>query len=121
MLLANDMALLTFLPLGFYVLSSTDHKEHMAFTFIMQNIAANLGGMVTPFGNPQNLFLYSHYQIGIVEFIEIMLPSFLMATVLIIICCLFVKPTPLTLKNEENLDSDKKETIIIGILFIPVI
>ncbi|MDO5293476.1 MAG: SLC13 family permease [bacterium] len=48
MLLANDMALLTFLPLGYYVLSSTDNKEHMGFTFIMQNIAANLGGMVTP-------------------------------------------------------------------------
>ena len=47
MLLANDMALLTFLPLGFYVLNSTDNKQHMAFTFIMQNIAANLGGTVS--------------------------------------------------------------------------
>lgn len=49
MLLANDMALLTFLPLGYFVLNSTDNKDAMAFTFIMQNIAANLGGMVTPF------------------------------------------------------------------------
>lgn len=58
MLLANDMALLTFLPLGYYVLNSTDNKQHMAFTFIMQNIAANLGGMVTPvvMDKTQNLF-----------------------------------------------------------------
>ena len=60
MLIANDMALLTFLPLGYYVLSSTDKGNYMCFTFIMQNIAANLGGMLTPFGNPQNLYLYTN-------------------------------------------------------------
>ena len=61
MLIANDMALLTFLPLGYFVLSSTGKQKYMAVTFIMQNIAANLGGMLTPFGNPQNLYLYSLY------------------------------------------------------------
>ncbi|MBO4528940.1 MAG: hypothetical protein J5743_14995, partial [Victivallales bacterium] len=59
MFIANDMALLTFLPLGYFVLSSTGNEKHLAFTFIMQNIAANLGGMLTPFGNPQNLYLYT--------------------------------------------------------------
>lgn len=118
MLLANDMALLTFLPLGFFVLNSTDNKQAMAFTFIMQNIAANLGGMVTPFGNPQNLYLYSYFQIETMEFIKIMLPSFLTATILIIICCLFVKPIPLTLKNDEEYVLDKKSTLIYSVLFI---
>lgn len=118
MLLANDMALLTFLPLGFFVLNSTDNKQAMAFTFIMQNIAANLGGMVTPFGNPQNLYLYSYFKIDTMEFVRIMLPSFLAATVLIIICCLFVKPTPLTLKNDETYVLDKKRTLIYSVLFI---
>ena len=47
-----------------------------------------------------------------------MLPTFLMATVLIIICCLFVKPTPLTLKNREDYEFDQKRTIIYSILFI---
>ena len=55
MLIANDMALLTFLPLGYFVLVSTNKQKYMAFTFIMQNIAANLGGMLTPLGNPQKL------------------------------------------------------------------
>ena len=55
MLIANDMSLLTFLPLGYFVLSTSKKEKYMCFTFIMQNIAANLGGMLTPFGNPQNL------------------------------------------------------------------
>ena len=67
MLIANDMALLTFLPLGYFVLSTTGKEKYMAFTFIMQNIAANLGGMLTPFGNPQNLYLYSSYSIPILN------------------------------------------------------
>ncbi|MBO4410873.1 MAG: citrate transporter, partial [Lachnospiraceae bacterium] len=57
MLIANDMALITFLPLGFMVLSVTRQEKYMARLFILQNIAANLGGMLTPFGNPQNLYL----------------------------------------------------------------
>lgn len=60
MLIANDMALLTFLPLGYLVLTNTQKEKYMIFTFVMQNIAANLGGMLTPFGNPQNLYLYSN-------------------------------------------------------------
>lgn len=118
MLLANDMALLTFLPLGYFVLSSTDNKGHMAFTFIMQNIAANLGGMVTAFGNPQNLYLYSYFNIGMMEFTKIMLPSFLTATVLIIVCCMFVKPIPLTLKNDKKYILNKKRTLIYSVLFV---
>lgn len=118
MILANDMALLTFLPLGYYVLNSTGNKQAMAFTFIMQNTAANLGGMVTPFGNPQNLYLYSYYHIGIAEFVKIMLPSFLISTLLIVIVCCFVKPIPLTLKKEESYTLDKQHTFIYSMLFI---
>lgn len=99
MVLANDMALITFLPLGYFVLKSTGNEEAMAFTFIMQNIAANLGGMITPFGNPQNLYLYAYYNIGTLEFVKIMAPTFFTATVLILGICLFVKPVKLTLKR----------------------
>ena len=79
MLIANDMALLTFLPLGYYVLTTTNKQKYMAFTFIMQNIAANLGGMLTPFGNPQNLYLYTKFNIGNIEFMHIMFPPFLLS------------------------------------------
>lgn len=101
MLIANDMALLTFLPLGFFVLNATGKRQYMAFTYIMQNIAANLGGMLTPFGNPQNLYLYSYFQIPTGEFMRIMAPPFVVAVLLITACCLlFVKPEPLAISNE---------------------
>lgn len=101
MLIANDMALLTFLPLGYFVLTTTEKTKYMAFTFIMQNIAANLGGMLTPFGNPQNLYLYSKYEIPNREFLAIMAPPFIVSVVLITLCCIaFVKPEPLSLPNE---------------------
>ena len=102
MLIANDMALLTFLPLGYFVLSTTKKERYMAFTYIMQNIAANLGGMLTPFGNPQNLYLYSKFQIPDLEFVSIMLPPFLFAVTLITVCCLvFVKADPLEISDKK--------------------
>ena len=102
MLIANDMALLTFLPLGTYVMTTTGKGKYMAFTFIMQNIAANLGGMLTPFGNPQNLYLYTKFQIPALEFMGIMVWPFLLAVALITLCCLiFVKPEPFALKSEK--------------------
>lgn len=102
MLIANDMALLTFLPLGYFVLNTTGKEKYMAFTFIMQNIAANLGGMLTPFGNPQNLYLYSKFNIPTLEFIQIMGPAFILSVVLITVCCfIFVKPEPLEIEDEK--------------------
>lgn len=101
MLIANDMALLTFLPLGYFVLHTTGKQKHMAFTFIMQNIAANLGGMLTPFGNPQNLYLYSKFNIPDLEFIKIMFLPFVISIVLITACCLiFVKSEPLIIEEK---------------------
>ena len=102
MLIANDMALLTFLPLGYFILHTTGKEKYLSFTFIMQNIAANLGGMLTPFGNPQNLYLYSKFNISNGEFISIMLLPFCVSVVLITICCLvFVKSEPLVIKEKS--------------------
>ena len=101
MLIANDMALLTFLPLGYFILHTTKKEKYLAFAFIMQNIAANLGGMLTPFGNPQNLYLYSKFNISDSEFVSIMFPPFIVAIVLITACCLiFVKSEPLEIEEK---------------------
>ena len=101
MLIANDMALLTFLPLGYFVLHGAGKDKYMAFTFIMQNIAANLGGMLTPFGNPQNLYLYTKFEIPDLEFISIMAPPFIVSVVLITVLCLvFVKAEPIEIKEK---------------------
>lgn len=117
MLIANDMALLTFLPLGYFILSTTKKEKYLAFTFIMQNIAANLGGMLTPFGNPQNLYLYSKFNIPDGEFVSIMLPPFLVAIALITLCCLiFVKNEKLEIE-EEPVNISMGRVVIYLILF----
>ncbi len=100
MLIANDMALLTFLPLGYFVLHTTGKEKYLAFVYIMQNIAANLGGMLTPFGNPQNLYLYSKFNIPDLEFMSIMFVPFIIAIFLITLCCIiFVKSEPLEIEE----------------------
>ena len=102
MLIANDMALLTFLPLGYFVLSTTGKQKYMAFTFIMQNIAANLGGMLTPFGNPQNLYLYTRFNIPTGEFMAIMALPFVISIALITLACIvFVKAEELEFEGES--------------------
>ena len=117
MLIANDMALLTFLPLGYFILHTTKKEKYLAFTFIMQNIAANLGGMLTPFGNPQNLYLYSKFNIPDGEFVSIMLPPFLVSILLITLCCLvFVKSEKLEIE-EEPLNIPMGRVVIYLILF----
>ncbi|MBQ4053428.1 MAG: citrate transporter, partial [Clostridia bacterium] len=117
MLIANDMALLTFLPLGYFVLSSTGKQKYMAFTFIMQNIAANLGGMLTPFGNPQNLYLYTKFAIPTGEFMAVMAPPFCISVALITVCCLFIKKEPLEIADEKN-TLPVGRTIVYSLLFL---
>ncbi len=117
MLIANDMALLTFLPLGYFVLSTTGKQKYMAFTFIMQNIAANLGGMLTPFGNPQNLYLYTKFEIPNLEFMWVMLLPFLLSIILITLCCvIFVKKEELEISASDK-KLPKRKTVIYLVLF----
>lgn len=116
MFIANDMALLTFLPLGYMILTTTGKEKYMALTFIMQNIAANLGGMLTPFGNPQNLFLYTKFNIPTGEFMTIMLPPFVVSIILITFCCFLIRPEPLEFSGEPY-QFDRKKTPFYLVLF----
>lgn len=117
MLISNDMALLTFLPLGYFVLRYTGMQKYMAFVFIMQNIAANLGGMLTPFGNPQNLYLYSYFNIPTGEFMGIMAIPFAAAIALITICCLCLPGTKLSMPREGQDKLPVGRTVIYLVLF----
>lgn len=118
MLIANDMALITFLPLGYFVLHTARKERYMAVTFILQNIAANLGGMLTPFGNPQNLYLYSHFSIPTGEFMAIMCPPFIVSILLITLCCLFIKPEPMSLPDSDaDTGFDPKRALVYLLLF----
>lgn len=87
MLITNDVALITFVPLTIIVMRRLTPKlrQHwMLKTIVMQTIAANLGSMLTPIGNPQNLYLYEKSEIGILEFVKLMLPYTVMALILLV-------------------------------------
>ena len=117
MLIANDMALITFLPLGYFALSVTKNEEKMAYIFILQNISANLGGMLTPFGNPQNLYLYSHFAIPTGEFMKIMFPPFLLAIAMLTGMCFLLPRTPLVIRDDSGQTLNKKRTALYLTLF----
>ena len=117
MIMANDMALVTFLPLGYYVLSSCKQERHTAFIFVMQNVAANLGGMLTPFGNPQNLYLYSYYSIGAGEFFAVMALPFAVAFLLIAGTCFFIKPDPVRLETPPAQPPALWRSVVYFVLF----
>ncbi len=119
MFIANDMALLTFLPLGYFVLEATNDRRDMAFTFIMQNIAANLGGMLTPFGNPQNLYIYTRFSVPTLEFMGIMLVPFAVSVTAITLCCFFIKNDNVTLDEDDSVRiKDKKKLGVYTALFM---
>ncbi len=118
MIIANDMALITFLPLGYFALSVTKQEKYMAYLFVLQNISANLGGMLTPFGNPQNLYLYSYFNIPTGEFCQIMLPAFLIAVSLLIVACIPVKAVKFTIDDSFSEKLHKKKTLLYIVLFV---
>lgn len=74
MLITNDVALITFVPFSLLVLEITGQTDKVIFVTVMQTVAANLGSMLTPVGNPQNLFLFSYYNIGVWDFFKITAP-----------------------------------------------
>ena len=74
MLLTNDVTLVTLVPFAIAVLKSFDDRKSLMFTLILMTVAANLGSMLTPIGNPQNLYLYTKYGMDLAGFIKLMLP-----------------------------------------------
>lgn len=118
MLIANDMALITFLPLAIIVLDAADLHRYTAFTFIIMTIAANLGGMLTPFGNPQNLYLYNYFNIPTGKFFATMAPPFAVSLALIFACCMFVKPVPLTVAEEQEDKLNIPRAIVYALFFV---
>ena len=117
MIIANDMALITFLPLGYFALSVSKQEKYIAYLFVLQNISANLGGMLTPFGNPQNLYLYSYFNIPTGEFMLIMLPLFLVAISLLVLACVPVKPIRFNIENRSADRLNVKKTALYCALF----
>lgn len=74
MFLTNDVSLVTLVPFAIMVLAPFGENRKLMFTLIIMTVAANLGSMLTPIGNPQNLYLYDNYKIALPEFLLLMIP-----------------------------------------------
>ena len=86
MFITNDVALITFVPFTFTVLNMVGEdakRKLMIPVVVMQTIAANLGSMLTPIGNPQNLYLHGTSGMGVGEFVLLMLPYAALSFVLL--------------------------------------
>ena len=91
MFITNDVALITFVPFSVFVLCECGRKELLIPVIVLQTLAANLGSMLTPVGNPQNLYLYGLSGMGFAEFIMLMLPYSALTFVMLAVSLLFIK------------------------------
>lgn len=87
MFITNDVALITFVPFTVVVLNMAGHTEKMIEIIVLETVAANLGSMLLPMGNPQNLYLYSLTDLSLGSFFLLMLPYGAISLVLILILC----------------------------------
>jgi Na+/H+ antiporter NhaD/arsenite permease-like protein len=74
MFVTNDVALIIFIPFTLMLLDQLGCSRCIIPVTVFQTIAANLGSMATPVGNPQNLYLYAFYNLSIGEFFSVTLP-----------------------------------------------
>lgn len=105
MLVTNDVALITFVPLTLMAYQKISDEKSLIFTVVLETAAANLGSMVTPFGNPQNLYIYDRYGLTLGDFFGTMtLPAVISLVMLILLC--FILP-----KNDCTAESSVADEI----------
>lgn len=119
MLITNDVALLTFVPLTLILCKKL--KKDPLIIIILQTIAANLGSSFTPLGNPQNLFLYNFYNYSLVDFLKVTFPILLASLVFLIILIMRLEKTTLNFESEKIEIKNSKQLLYFFILFILVI
>ena len=95
MLITNDVALLTFVPFALMLPGMTGRTNDLILIVALQTVAANLGSMLTPVGNPQNLYLYSNYGLSASDFFSITLPFWLLSLFLVLLLCFLLPRAPM--------------------------
>ena len=117
MLITNDVALLTFVPFAVVLLGMTGRRHDLILIVVLQTVAANLGSMLTPVGNPQNLYLYSYYDLGAAEFFRITAPIWVLSLVLTLLLCLALPRAALDVEMGEEPGMDRKKLWLYLALF----
>ena len=103
MFLTNDVSLVTLVPFAIMVLEPFGDNRKLMFTLIIMTVAANLGSMLTPIGNPQNLYLYEHYKISLGDFFLLMLPYSLFSLLLVVVMTFILVSGKEKLKDNDRL------------------
>lgn len=120
MAITNDVALITFVPFAVIALEKSKKQGLIIPVVVLQTIAANLGSMLTPIGNPQNLYLYNLSGVSIGEFVLIMLPYTAISLGLLLVCILFLKGKAEAVEIEDVTDVElrKKNILVYLALFV---
>lgn len=116
MLITNDVALITFVPFAVLVLELTGQTKHLAWVVTLQTIAANIGSMLTPVGNPQNLYLSSFYQLAAGDFFAVTIPIVLLSFVLLALCCIAGKNHTIEVQFQKREEIQSKRALLLFVL-----
>lgn len=108
MLITNDVALLTFVPFAVVLLGMTGRQADLIWIVALQTVAANLGSMLTPVGNPQNLYLYAYYGLSAADFFRVTAPIWALSLALTLLLCLLLPRTVLRAELGEKPDMDHR-------------
>ncbi|MCQ2417904.1 MAG: citrate transporter [Oscillospiraceae bacterium] len=118
MLVTNDVVLLTFVPLTIMLYQNIRDEKSRIMTIVLETAAANLGSMMTPVGNPQNLFLYDYYSMQVGTFLKVMLPSGFISLVLLSLLCFLLPNTPCQTVSGQKAQISVKPSIAYALLFV---
>lgn len=113
MVITNDVALITFIPFTVTALKLSGKTNKLIWIVTVETIAANLGSMLTPIGNPQNLYLFSTFNMSMGDFIAAILPYALLSLVLVVISCLFVGNDEIIFQENNTTFSFQKIHIVV--------
>ncbi len=120
MVITNDVALITFVPLGILAMKMAGMEQHLCAVVTLMTIAANLGSMLTPIGNPQNLYLYSCSGLSLGGFVSITAPYTIISALLLIVALLFCCGKHSSSLRIEMAQSDlrTKPVLVYSLLFV---
>lgn len=102
MFITNDVALLTFVPFTIMILLKCNQQKNILFVVVLQTIAANLGSMLTPMGNPQNLFLFSVMDINVIDFCLILVPYTIVSGIVLYLLCFKISKDEIVMEQSQN-------------------
>ena len=117
MILTNDVTLVTLVPFAIALMRSFEDRKTLTFTLILMTVATNLGSMQTPIGNPQNIYLYTYYNMEIGHFLLLVLPYSLCSLVLVTIA-VFILCKDMKVQHEKEKEQKKISGIKLAICIL---